>query len=700
MPDQLTRPDNAPADEPEEGGGTAVATETGTRVAADKELELYRSLVDTPTEFKNGFTWTVIAGAIFCGLLMMPGSIYLSLMTGGMINASWVTLLIFSEVARRSLKTLIRQEMVVLLSVAGAMSLGGPVADLIYRQYFIGSDAVRDAGLLGQFPAWYAPQPGSESILTRTLWHGDWLVPVLLMVFTLLIGRIKSFTLGYFFFRLTSDVERLPFPFAPIQAQGAMALAESNDKQATSWKWRVFSIGTVLGLVFAFVQIGIPLFTGAVMPKAITLIPLPWWDATTLTEGLLPATPVGMVVDLGLLLIGMVIPFWSMIGAGCALVLTMIMNPILHHFGVLHRWQPGMDTVATSFSNGLDFWMVFGIGVMFGVAVISVYQSVRDLVRQLREARNRRVEYRSETSRRENIWGNPHPDRGDFSPWLALAIYFVTATLLIYVTHLLIPKFPVYFMVLFVYIYTPFITYLNARLIAINGQQVEIPMLRQGAFILSGYKGVDIWLAPVPMDNYGAMAQGFRVNELTGTNFWSYIKADLVVVPLSFVLSFAFWAFIWHSGAIPSEKYPFAQKMWDLRAKNDIVMMSATMDTGGAEPLFFQAMKPNVPGGGWTVGGAAFLFTILAFLGLSAASLPTMAIYGFIWGLGQMPHGFIVQIIGAFLGKYYFQKRFGEVKFLQMAPVLVAGYSTGIGLIALLGVAVNLITNAVSASPF
>ena len=93
-------------------------SEDRSRVSADKELEAYRSILETPTEFKNGFTWIAVAGALFCGLLMMPGAIYLSLMTGGGIAAAWVTLIIFSEVSRRAMRTLSKQELVILLAVA------------------------------------------------------------------------------------------------------------------------------------------------------------------------------------------------------------------------------------------------------------------------------------------------------------------------------------------------------------------------------------------------------------------------------------------------------------------------------------------------------------------------------------------------------------------------------------------------------
>ena len=659
-------------------------------VVLDKELEIYRSVLETPTEFKNGFTWVAVAGAFFCGLLMMPASIYLGLMTGGGIAAAWVTLIIFSEVSRRAMRTLSQQELVILLTVAGAMAVGGPFAQLIWRQFFIQSDAVRDIGLLGKFPSWYTPQPMSDAIQHRNLFHRDWLVPILMIFFMTIIGRVKSYTLGYFFFRVTSDVERLPFPFAAIGAQGAMALAESGERK-TTWKWRVFSLGAVVGIAFGVIQIGVPLITGSLLAKPIQIIPLPWYDMTTLTQGLLPATPTGICIDLGLIITGMVIPFWAMVGAASGILLTLIMNPILHHCGMLMRWQPGMDTVATTFANSVDFWMSFGLGVTAAIAVISIYQTARDLFKKTRELQRRRAAAH-QTARRENVWATP-PGRGDFSPWVAVGLYITCAIIVIIVCHVMVPNFPILFLVFFTFLYTPLISYINARLVGIVGQHVEIPFVREAAYIVSGYKGVDIWLAPIPIENYGNAAQSFRSHELTGTNFWSYVKAECLVTPLTFILSFIFWAFIWHSSAIPSDLFPFVNKMWELNAKNTVLLYSATLDTGGAQPLFYQALHPSVIAG-------SFSFTMIAFTLLSTFSLPIMAIYGFVGGIGSMPHGYICIIIGAIIGKYYFHKKFGQKRFLEIAPVLAAGYGTGVGLIALIGVAINLIVSAVSASRF
>ncbi len=667
-------------------------SDTPKRTARDPELELYRSVLQPPGTFRNGFTWVTVAGALFCGLLMMPGTIYLSLITGGGVAASWVTLIIFSEIARRAMKTLSPQELVVLLAVAGAMSAGGPAAELVWRQYLVNSQAVREMGLAGQFPSWYAPQPGSAAIAERLLFHRDWLVPILLMLFLSVVGTVRSFTLGYFFFRLTSDIEQLPFPMAGIGAQGSLALAEAGERK-TTWKWRVFSLGAVIGGAFAILQIGVPLFTGAFLAKPVMIIPLPWYDLTALTEKVLPATPAGIVLALGLLLTGLIVPLWAVMGTAAGMLVTLVANPLLHRAGVLTRWQPGMDTVATTFNNSLDFWMSFGIGTALGIALISFYQTGRDLSRNIRAARQRRREaVAGSAASRRGIWATP-PGRGDFPIWMALGLYVLCSLAVIGVTHLLVPKFPVYFLFFFVLLYTPLVSYIDARLQGISGTTMTIPMVREGAIILSGYKGLDIWLAPMPVDAYAGAATAFRTKELTGTNFLSYAKASCLTVPLSFALSFAFWAFIWRSGAIPSELYPYANKMWELNARNAVVLFSATLPREGVTPLFFQALHPQVI-------GLASAFCVSAFAILSAFKLPVLAVYGFVQSIGGMPHGFVLIVVGALIGRLYFRRKYGAQKFLQTMPVLLAGYGTGVGLIALLGVAVNLIVSAVSAAPF
>ncbi len=683
----------------------------------DAELAQYRNLLETPTEFKDGFGWSTVAGVIFCGLIMMPGSIYLGLMTGGGMGAAaqWVTVILFAEIMRRSMKNPSKQELVVLLWAAGAMAGGGAFAGFVFRAFFVTSDAVRDAGLRGAFPTWWSPSPDSPAIVSRNLFHPDWLVPIGLLAAMTVIGFINKWTLGYFFFRLTSDIEQLPFPMAPISAQGAMAMAEADEPakpaneedlvaqkpglRKKSDRWRLFTLGVFFGVLFGALQVGVPAITGLLFDKPIFILPQPWFDATNITQGVLPATPTGLVIDPGIILIGMIIPFWAVIGTTIAIVATMVFNPVLHHYGVLTRWQPGMDTINTSFANGVDFWISFGIGTGLGIAAVSIFQTIRDVRKRLAENRSRKNTL--STEKRKDLWATPKKGRGDFPLWISLVGYVLASTATIILCHYLLPPNTTLrvFLVIFAFIYNPFISYVNARLLGISGQSVDIPFVRETAFIFSGAKGVGIWLAPIPIENYGGMAQQFRVNELTGVNFMSLLKTDLVVIPTSFILSFVFWGFIWASDPIPSSAFPAAQVQWTLQSKNMALLYSSTYSQPGQraadikDSQFMQAIHPTVIGTGFSV-------TIVAFAVLNMFGLPVMLVYGMIRGCGGMPHTIIFELAGALIGRYYFGKKFGADNFLRMVPTICAGYFTGVGLIGMSTIAMRFIQSAISSAPF
>ncbi len=665
----------------------------------DEELATYRDLVEVPSSFGEGFTWTSVVGALFCGLLMFPGAIYLGLLSGiGMsVAATWVTVIVFSEITRRALKAMTKEEMVILLLVAGAMIggqaliPGGPFGQLVWRQFLVTSDAVKDAGFYGTFPSWFAPSPDSEAIVGRSFLHWDWAEPVAFLLFMTVIGFIKNFTLGYGLFRLTSDVEKLPFPMAPVSAQGIVALSEGERGERT-WRWTVFSIGTVLGLLFGIVQVGIPAVSSAFLEEPITIIPIPWKDLTRVTESFMPATPTGIIVDLGLILLGFVIPFWAVIGAAFSVLLTFVLNPILYHTGILTSWQPGMDTVNTQIANNIDFYFSANIGIALGIALCSVFQTVKQLRISIRKLRKKRI---TEPAREKlaSIWDTPS-GRGDWSLSWCIIGYIAAATAMIVVCKMLVPGFSLFFLIVFAFVYTPLTSYLNARINGIAGQHIDFPFVREAFILLSGAKGVDPWIAPIPVENYGGMPQSFRTLELTGTSFRSKVKAWMLTTQLIFVLSYAIWSFLWKDAPIPSDLYPYAQMMWDLRAKTTMIMWSATAGGEGAVTLFERSFHPEYIGIGFAF--SSVIFSLLSWFGL-----PTMLVYGMARGLGEwLPHGLLLELLGALLARYYIHKKFGKKPFLQIAPVLLAGYFVGVGLIGMAAVALRLVMSAISPAPF
>ena len=630
----------------------------------DKELAEYRDLLKAPDHFEEGFDWKTIVGAVCIGFLMMPGSMYLQLVIGTGIGpaARWVTIILFAEIAKRSYTELKQQEIFLLYYMAGA-ALASPFQGLLWNQYLVQSDAARMLGLTEYIPAWVAPSPESASLLERTFFHRDWLIPILLLVGSQIIQRIDHFGLGYSLYRITSDVEKLPFPMAPVGALGTMALAESTEDKQKSWKWRVFSIGGVIGLAFGFVYVLMPTLSDLIFTEPIRLIPIPWVELTMHTEELLPAVATGIQLDLGLVFIGMVLPFWAVMGGLVGLIITIVANPILYKQGILSRWHQGMETVDTVFANNFDFYMSFGIGLGLAIAVIGIWHVVRSFKDSSSEGRGTF----------QDLF-NPPPGRGDFNFWISIGIYVFSTLAYVGLCIWLVPNFPWIFFLGYGFIYTPIVSYITARMEGIAGQFVSLPLVREASFIAGarffGYQGIEIWYAPIPIHNYGEATVHFREIELTGTSIRGIIKAEIVVFPVVMIASLLFSQFIWRLAPIPSNHYPYAQELWHLQALNTLLMQTSTLE---GNSLFFQALNSIYVLSG--IGFGLITYIILNFLGL-----PVLLIYGVVRGLGQStPHGLILEVLGALLGRYYFLKRYGAM-WRQYAPVLLAGFSCGMGL--------------------
>ncbi|EPR31532.1 hypothetical protein dsat_0856 [Alkalidesulfovibrio alkalitolerans DSM 16529] len=641
----------------------------------DKELKEYRDLLKPPEKFEEGFDWKTLVGAVFIGFLMMPGSMYLQLVIGQGIGpaARWVTIILFAEIAKRSYTHLKQQEIFLLYYMAGA-ALASPFQGLLWQQYLVQSDAARMLGLTEFIPDWIAPAITSESLLERTFFHTDWLIPVLLLFGAQLIQRIDQFGLGYAMYRITSDIEKLPFPMAPVAALGTMALAESTDERDKGWKWRVFSIGGVIGLAFGAIYVLLPAISGLIFTEPVRLIPIPWIELTPYTEDVLPAVATGIQLDLGLLFLGMVLPFWAVIGSFLGVIFTMTANPFLYEAGFLHRWHPGMRTVETLFANNFDFYMSVSIGLGLSIGVIGIWQVVRSL---------RKTKGAGGASWKDLIRGRP--ERGDINFWLSIAIYFFSTLAYTLICVVLVPGFPWLFFVLYGFVYTPFISYVTARMEGIAGQVVNLPLVREASFIAGakyfGYSGIEIWYAPIPMHNYGEATVQFRQIELTGTSLRGIIKAEVVAWPVVFIASLLFSQFLWRLAPIPSVHFPYAQEIWHLQALNQLLMQTSTLEGNSA---FFQALSPIIAGGAMVAG--LLLYGVLSIFGL-----PVMLIYGLVRGLGQTaPHGHLLEFIGALLGRYYFLKRYGA-QWRQYAPVLLAGFSCGMGLTGMFAMGCTLI---------
>ncbi len=560
-----------------------------------EEVKEYRDLLQPPDRFDEGFTMRTIIGVLFISLIMTPGEMYLGLVTGGGIGAAaqWVTVILFLEVAKRSFTSLTRQEIYLLVYVAGALVVReeGAFLDLLWRQYFVRSPEAEQFGVSEVLPFWWAPGPESEAHGLRTFLHPDWAWPIGLLVLGTIVGRVSWFTSGYVLFRLTSDREQLPFPTAPMSALGSMALAEESGHERETWKWPIFSVGAVIGVAFGILYVGIPTLT-EVLGRRQELIPIPFADLTPYFGNFLPGAPLGVTLHLGPIFAGLLMPFWSVIGSFAGVVVHTAVSPVLHHLGLLPRWVLGMDTISTQIATGIDFWRAFGIGITLAVTLISFYQLWATLGRRKDQIQqyfgdggtaypatcrhdgcNQPSEVRGYCLR--------HLGRGDFHIWACIALFSLSAIYPIVLAKTLFPTLVgVGLLVTFcliAFVYAPIMSFVSARLDGLIGREVSIPYINEAIIFLTGYRGVDVWFVPFPTRNFGGHAEGFRVVELVGMRFTSLLKAELFMLPIVFGVSLMYWTFLWRLAPIPSESYPYAQRMWPLRAFDQALFLSSTM---------------------------------------------------------------------------------------------------------------------------
>jgi hypothetical protein len=233
-------------------------------------------------------------------------------------------------------------------------------------------------------------------------------------------------------------------------------------------------------------------------------------------------------------------------------------------------------------------------------------------------------------------------------------------------------------------------SYVTVRLEGIAGEVLQIPFVREATLIFSGYQGVAIWFLPIPLHNYGQMTVFYRQSELTGTSFRSMWKSELLLTPIIIVGSLLFTHFIWGLGPIPSAQFLFAQEWWEVIAAQQAIVFSSTL---GGFTEFEQAFNANYLASGFGIG--TVLFGVLTWLGA-----PVLFIYGVVRGLNQtLPFQVIPQFIGALIGRYYFRKKMG-LMWRQYIPVLAAGFSCGMGLVATLGIGMTFVSKSVFSLPY
>jgi len=639
--------------------------------------------------YESGFTWRSVVGAFFIAFVMLPGIIFMGLMIGTDLGtaADWVTIILFVEIARRSFVTLRKQELYILkytvshLShIGGGLALGGGIfAHLIWNRYMRNSEAFHNFGIAHVVPDWVAP-PGDlayEAFLSSV-----WMPAIGVIVGSMLLSKFTQLSLGFLAYKLTADVEKLPFPLAPIHAEGAIALAESSqDTHKKGFRQYCFSIGVMCGAVFGLIYVAVPTLSQAFLGRPLQLLPIPFLDLTTTFERWIPGGTIGIALNIGLLFTGFVMPWRIVIGmVVTTLTFQLVINPILQVNGLLPHWSPGKDAIQTHVAATLDVYLSVGIGTAFAVAVLGIWGMIKAILRFRNQSSSdpQAVDVRRLTTR--------DVARGDPPTWLAFVVWIAAATGFVLLSNRLInngvpadERFSIWWLIGFAFLWTPLNTYINARMSGIAGQHTGVPYIFESAIFASGYRQVNIWFAPMPLQNFGAMADELRICQLTRTRFTSILKAEVLIFPLMLVASFIFWTYISGLGPIPSDSYPFVQKFWPMHAQMKALWASSLQE---GPSMLLDAIKPGLI-------GVTLVVTLVLFSGFTAAGVSTQYIYGGIGAMNGYPHMALPIFIGALVGRYILRKKFGADKWTSFAPILAVGFGAGMGLTGMLSIAIN-----------
>ncbi|MBI4558949.1 MAG: hypothetical protein HY706_15305 [Candidatus Hydrogenedentes bacterium] len=143
--------------------------------------------------------------------------------------------------------------------------------------------------------------------------------------------------------------------------------------------------------------------------------------------------------------------------------------------------------------------------------------------------------------------------------------------------------------------------------------------------------------------------------------------------------------------AIPSGTFTFVQKFWPTYALMKSLWIDSTVS--GGQAWIRDALDPRVISVSCLAGFG--LFGLVKLLGI-----PASFFYAAVGGVSLFPHMALPMLLGAVVKRYWLERRFGVERWGQMAPLLLAGYGCGMGLVAMVSIAFSLIAKAIVQLPY
>ncbi|MEM1853502.1 MAG: hypothetical protein QXR56_07405 [Thermofilaceae archaeon] len=628
----------------------------------------------TGESFSAGLTWRSLLAMILAGLIFLPASTYLWLAVGAgaSVAATYITVILFSALARLYGASLTRQELFIIYSVVGGIGGAMPLFYwLVFRSYFVNNPLSLEFKLNGLpvrdlVPYWMSPPVNSPAHALRTLFHPDWLPAIAVSITFAALGLLAEISIGILISYLYIEVEPLPFPFAQIDATMINTLYEREHEPLL-----YFFSALIGGAIYGTLVYLVPLVLG---PGA-AVIPYPWIDLTPYTQYFLPGAAIGIATEPTGFLYGMILPptvtFSLMLGSLATWVFgNTLTYTTFRDFSPewVREYTPGMSIFLIYQRATLRLWLSTFMGISFGLALFIIATSWRKI---------------ADSFRALTRLGGTRRELGYPSSTFLVALFFASTLASVLLYYALVPGVPLWL--------PPFVSIGLSFVMALVGARVygELGLtfspdfvynMWKAAIYFSPYQGYAGWIFTPVIAGFSTpwYANATKVAYLTRTRPIDYYKAVLVAFVITTTLGLVFMDFFWRMAPIPSFVYPYVMGLWPFYAISDCLFATRQIVIRADQIL----------GGAGVALAAGFAGFLLSRIGVP---INPVALVG---GTYALPPYTIMVFITSVLSRYVISRAIGREKWERIRSVVVAGFLAGVGIIVAVGVAITLLSKA------
>jgi len=633
---------------------------------------------------KSGLTKRVILVLLYGALLIAPidmflylyvGASYLTVPLFGMIAAPalFITLITFTEIARYYGKPLTKQEIFLIYNLLGASVSAIYFVGFIYQGYFricpIAKeiyDPFSGKSLYDLLPSWYSPP--ESSFMARTFLNPGWFSVIAVGLGFFVCYMLFEIGLGLLLSYVYVEVEELPFPTANVDANTILVLSERELVRT-----RVFSLSAIIGIIWSIITFGTPSVVGGSL--GIRTGPLTFVDLTPWINRYIQGPVFGVTFEIFPYTFGWIwldpSPVISMFIASYAVWffgnIFALRIPLDVFKDFQQEYRPGMTIDLLMWRSWLWIWASFLLGAGLGVALVAIIRSRRYLVSSFRALA--KIKGRSAVG---------------YPPlWIILSAWIGGGIGAVILIQTILPNFPIWASIVFTLL-LPFINAsVNARGRGEVGIGISLPYMKESMILASGYKGFDAWLSHIYYwgwgmgNNAASYVYISKIAKITQTRPLDYFKGLIIMLPITWIVSFVVTSLFWRMAPIPSEIFGLSVKRWPQQViEQAFVMLN-----------YEKIYKLPLIGAGFAIFSA--LYAVRSFV-----PIPYLDVMGLLAGLSIPPYYSNAILIGYIIGNYVIRRYVGDEWWKNYRLTFLAGLSAGYGIVAVIMGCITLISRA------